>query len=214
MDHKTAILLGALLCGCATAATAGPAARPEPAALAPELASYLDRQGDLCLGKFDWPVNVTAQDVRFGTRDALQMPVLQKLGLVASNHATLMRRVDDVEQPVAVTQYTLTDAGNAFYLAREGSAAAGTPRHDLCAGRLSLDKVVDVSAPVGPAGHEMLTASYTYRYAPAPWGTDPDVQRVFPALARIAHGIGTQRLNQPFELKDGRWVAVNPWQSR
>ena len=31
---------------------------------------YLDKRGDLCLGKYDWPIEVSAQEIQAGGRNA------------------------------------------------------------------------------------------------------------------------------------------------
>jgi hypothetical protein len=187
--------------------------KPDSKALSAELASFLNRQGDFCLGKFDWPIDVTESDAQVRTRDAVQMPVLEKIGLVVSTSGTVMRKVDETEKPVPVIRYALTDAGKAFYLQKDapGSDTGAGPvrRHDLCAGRLSLDKLVSWTEPVVQGDHQALTATYTYRFAAAKWGMDPEVQRVFPVLARVIHGEGTLQLTQVFQWKDGKWVASN-----
>ena|ERR1700754_1676325 len=208
------ILFSATLClYLCTGAFAQQAANPDSKALSTELASYLNRQGDFCLGKFEWPIDVTESDARVGTRDAVQMPVLEKIGLVASSKGTVMRKVDETETPVPVVRYALTDAGKAFYLEKEAPAsdagAAPVRRHDLCAGRLSLDKVVSWTAPVVQGDHGELTATYTYHFAAVKWAMNPDVQRVFPVLARVIRGDGTLQQTQLFQLRDGKWVAVN-----
>ena len=45
-------------------AEAATAATPQwsQKAFAPAVAKYLQTQGDFCLGKFDWPINVSAAD--------------------------------------------------------------------------------------------------------------------------------------------------------
>jgi hypothetical protein len=210
MNSRHLLLVAAL---CAPAATfAEPATKPDPKALSAALASFLSQQGDFCLGKFDWPINVSEQDIRFGTRNAVQMPVLEKMGLVASSKGMATRTQDKVEETVAVTRYALTDAGKAFYLQRE-AAGDDAHRHDLCAGHLSLDKLVRWSDPVEQGDHQELTVAYTYHFTGPKWSLDPEVQKVFPVLALVVHGEGSRQLNQRLQLKNGQWVAVNAVES-
>jgi hypothetical protein len=40
------------------------------------LKKYLDAQGYVCVGKFNWPIDVSSEDFQHNARDAVQMPVL------------------------------------------------------------------------------------------------------------------------------------------
>src|ERR1700730_11374596 len=94
---------------------------PEQKALHRELVKYLAKQGQLCLGKFDWPIDVSQQDIQENTRDAVQLPVLEKLGLVTST-VTEAQRVgidDNLVHTVAVKRYELTSAGRKSYLDKD-----------------------------------------------------------------------------------------------
>jgi hypothetical protein len=146
---------------------------------------YLQARGDLCLGKPSWPVEVTARDRAAGARDALQMPVLRRLGVVA---------VDEVD---GVQRYHLTDLGMRSY--RES-------RGDFCAARLTLDRVVGWEAN-GRDRYDHATVRYTYRVAAAPWMADAQARRVFPAVERVIRGAGRAELTQDFVRVQSRWVA-------
>src|ERR1700754_3487111 len=54
---------------------------------------YLAQHGHMCLAKYDWPIYVTADDRANSSRDAIQMPVLEKLGL-ATGKDMQVERVD------------------------------------------------------------------------------------------------------------------------
>jgi hypothetical protein len=41
--------------------------------------SYMQEHGDFCLAKSSWPIDVTQHDMDTRGRNALQMPVLEKL---------------------------------------------------------------------------------------------------------------------------------------
>ncbi|HZV67391.1 MAG TPA: hypothetical protein VFG03_21100, partial [Telluria sp.] len=136
---KTATLTILLAAMCATARAAAPA--PGKQAVTAALNRYLAQSGKLCVGKFAWPIDVSDHDREAGSRDALQLPVLEKLGLVAASN-------DDP----TITRYTLTAAGKRFYLPRKivTMDAAGKRHentHDFCAGQLKLDKVVRWTPP-------------------------------------------------------------------
>jgi hypothetical protein len=177
------------------------------------LNDYLDRRGDLCLAKGDWPVDVTEQERRTGSRNALQMPVFERLGLVSASDATVQRLGDDAAAaPVKVRRYVLTAEGRKYYLARpERKNPSGNrfadARHDFCAAHLSLDKVVgwEQASRPGAAGEAVVT--YTYRVNPAPWTADPGVRAVFPMVDAVIRGAGTMQLKQAMVLGAGGWEA-------
>ncbi|MES2152933.1 MAG: hypothetical protein V4508_24410 [Pseudomonadota bacterium] len=173
-----------LLC-LACAAHAAPA--PNQLTISGALQHYLAERGDLCVGKFDWPIAVGAQDRDAGSRDALQMPVLEKLGMVVG------------ERDGETTRYALSEAGKKFYIKRrEGKA-------DFCAGKIKLKKVVRWTPP-DAAGE--TTVSYTYTIAAAPWTRDSAAQQVFPMVDRVVKGQGSLQLTQRLKWLHRRWVAV------
>ncbi len=98
---------------------------PSQAKLASALEKYLAQQGNLCLGKFDWPIDVSQIDFETGTRDAVQMPVLEKLGLVTSTDTSVVRRQEDEQKTVPAKRYDLTEIGKKFYLSREATTTVG-----------------------------------------------------------------------------------------
>lgn len=210
-----ALALPGLFAGAASAAT-GPAGLPDRAAAAPVVAGWLAEHGDFCLGKMDWPVDISALDERARGRDVTQMPVLESLGLVRASAATAMR----VEGPgaeeggaavlVAVRRYELTPLGERFMRDREVVVARGegdlrVRRRDLCAAHLSLAEVVAVAPGNGPRG---FVATYTYEAQAVPWATAADFQRAFPMAARVIDGSRRMQLKQAFEWSDGGWHAA------
>ncbi len=181
---------------------------------------YLADHGDFCLNEMDWPVDISALDERARGRAALQMPVLESLGLVASSDATAMRVEgphDDDEhpepKPVAVRRYVPTPAGEAAMREREivVSKADGdrvVRRRDLCVAHLALDTVVDwkpLPAPTGQGAPEFV-ATYTYVATAAPWSAAPAFREVFPMAARVIDGSHELQLKQRFRQVDGAWV--------
>lgn len=193
--------------------------KPDKKIFAAALKKYLAQQGDFCLGKFDWPIDVSESDFEMGTRDAVQMPVLEKLGLVVSSSASAMRKKgeseDEAEQSVPVKRYALTEAGKKFYLDKKiSSTILGGKKivhhGDFCAGKLSLNKLVRWDKPEMQGGNTETTVNYTYKISAAKWTHDPEIQQVFPMLARILQGEGSMQLQQRFRLSGKSWVAVGP----
>jgi hypothetical protein len=192
------------------------AAEPDTKTLTPVLQNHLKEQGDFCLGKFEWPIDVSEADEVAKSRDALQMPVLVKLGLVSvATGGSALRKIDDAEIPVPVKRYDLTEAGKKFYLPKVAvTGKVGvevTHQHDFCAGKFSLDKIISIKPLSKKADNIVYTVSYTYQIAAAEWTHDADVQKVFPMLAKIVNGAGKFTLQQNFKQEGKNWVAVNPW---
>jgi hypothetical protein len=200
------IALG-LLC-IANAAYSADSNEPDKKTITTLLEKHLQAHGDFCLGKFDWPIDVSEAEFGQKTRDALQMPVLEKLGLVTVSSAEAMRKIDDKELSVPVKRYNLTDAGKKFYLEKESvTIAAGQPvshNHDLCVGKLSLDKIINLTKK----DNDNLLVHYTYKIKAAKWANDADVQRVFPLMAHIVKGGGQVKLEQPFRLEGNVWKPL------
>ncbi len=168
---------------------------------------YLALRGNLCLGK-QFPLDVSEGAQRSGARDALQMPVLEGVGLVTSTDATGTLQTEDGSVPVKVRRYELTDTGRLYYLMRPvpGQSGAHAMRGDLCAVKLTLDTVVGFElSPAAKPPSAVVT--YTYRVQPAPWTSIADVQRVFPAVTNVISGAGSAQLKEGFTLTDAGWVA-------
>jgi hypothetical protein len=167
---------------------------------------YLDQRGDLCLAKYDWPIDVSAQDFKVGSRDAVQMPVLEKLGLVSSADATAAKPQEDAPPlVVAVRRYQLTETGKKYYLSRRVSEQKQVS--DFCAARLKLDQVVSWELNKHGNAPNEATVTYTYRVDAAPWTSDADARRVFPAVTRVIEGAGKAQLREGFTLTRDGWRA-------
>jgi hypothetical protein len=200
----TIALLSALT---ANAWADGPAPGPDPKALHRELVKYLAKQGQLCLGKFDWPIDVSQQDIQENARDAVQMPVLEKLGLVTSTVTETQRLgIDDnAVHTVAVKRYELTKAGRKSYVEKDISRGQVQHHKDLCAAKLTLDKIVRWE-PTDVVGQGMVF--YTYHVTAVPWALSADALKVFPMIDKIVKGEGTLQLSQRMQLSKEGWTAV------
>jgi hypothetical protein len=189
------------------AALAATNAQAASKAQAAGLSKYLAQRGDVCVGKFDWPIDVAPGDAEAGSRDAVQLPVLQQLGLVESVDGMVTRiNAEGVSQEVPVQRYSLTEAGKKFYLKRETTTVSPTGEKierqgDFCVGKLSLAKLVAWDAATE-------TASYTYKFATAPWMREASAQQAFPMIAYIMKGEGQLQMKQRLRLDHGRWVGV------
>jgi hypothetical protein len=180
---------------------------PSQKSLKPAVRKYLEEKGNFCLGKFEWPIAVTDEDRRLGTTDALQMPVLEKLGLVVAAASP---------GDPTVKNYSLTDEGKKYYLSKRTitvNSAGQKISHpgDLCPAKLKLDKVVSWDPPSVVDGKAETRVKFTYQVAQsAPWARDPDVRQVFPMVAKILDSAGSQQLMQLFVWSGHAWVALTP----
>jgi hypothetical protein len=199
MNSRIAILLAAMaLCGQAGATTTPVPTNKELNAV---LTRYLADNGQLCVGKYEWPITVKPEDAGNGERNAVQMPALAEAGLVQA-----------LPTSDGAMTYRLTDAGKQYYWPRKVNRRDGTPGqmdvHDFCAGRLKLDQLVRWTPPVMVGDHYEATASYTYSIAAAAWTADPRLQQVFPMIARVIKGQRNAQLTQRVRYVDGHWEAV------
>lgn len=199
-----ALSMLALLAGC------GQAGRElNQANLTHAMNDYLARRGDLCLAKNAWPVFVTEAESKMGSRNALQMPVLERLGLVSGLDAAVEQVGEDGARSTAhARRYDLTEQGRKYYLARPPHKTPTGNRfaeaeHDFCAARLSLDRVVGWEG----AGKEAVV-TYTYKVDPAPWAADAALRAVFPMVDGVIRGAGT------LQLKEGVVLGANGWEAR
>jgi hypothetical protein len=164
---------------------------------------YLNKRGDLCLGKYDWPIEVSALEFQTGGRNAVQLPVLEKLGVVRSTAVSADDHPQAAAGPLVVRRYELTETGKKYYLKREGAREHPA---DFCAAKLSLDKVVSWEVHENGA-QSTAVVTYTYRVDAAPWAQDADAQRVFPAVARVLGGAGKAQLREAFTRTGQGWAA-------
>jgi hypothetical protein len=210
MKHALNPALGALAVAGLISCQAGN--EPDSAVFSSAMQTYLAERGQLCLAKSHWPIDVTQHEVDIGARNALQMPVLERLGLVASSPAEVDADADQgTPHRIEVRRYALTDAGRRFYITRASSRKAGAaPQADFCAARLSLDRVVGWDlhkAANGAAARAVVT--YTYQVEAAPWTSDAEAQKVFPVVAGVVRGAGKAQLQETFVLTAAGWVAAD-----
>ena len=196
------LLLSSTLAGC------GDKRAPTAANFARGLRDYLRVRGDLCLGLSEdqWPIDVWPGSAAVHDRNALQLPVLQKLGLVAASDAVVDKATVTGVSRVPVRRYRLTDAGRTALVKRPG-LAGGPGVVDLCAAKLSLDKVASWELTGHGGDQRGALVHYTYNVEAAPWTRDPDARRVFPMVDRVIRGAGSAQLEEGFTLTANGWVA-------
>jgi hypothetical protein len=209
----------------AGAAQAG-AVQPSTPQLTRAATQYLAEHGDLCMAKYTWPRDVTPADREAHSNDAVQLPVLERLGLVQSTviaapetgAATADAPAEGSQPSVEpARRYSLTAKGQQYYLRKKHTTlnVHGQPvEHDadFCVAHLTLDKVVKWTPPEQINGQLQTMVRYTYHVRPAEWMADPEARKVFPVADRIIRGQGDMLMAVMVRLKDGKWVPVLPGQ--
>lgn len=224
MMTKTAWMAAAATAVCVTGLSQATTAT-DAHALATAVRQFLVEHGDLCVAKYTWPRDVTEQDRQTGSNDAVQLPVLERLGLVKSTQIPLpaagtpaaAHGRGKVAAPRTLTRYSLTAKGEAYYLHRKHTTIGPHDQpveHDVdfCVARLSLDRVVQWSQPQQVHGHLETVVGYTYHISPAVWMADPEARQVFPLVDRIIRGAGRLQMKAVLRLQGDKWVPVLPGQ--
>ena len=200
------LALAAAACALSACSTSD-ANAPTPENLSRALDETLVTRGDICLAMFDWPMDLTEAEAGANSRHAVQLPVLEKLGIVRSSIVAAPKSATNPDG--AIKRYELTDAGRAFYKPHPYVTRTGE-RHpnDFCVAHVAREKITGVEVDRHDAQHPQAVVSYTYRIDPAPWLQDADAQRAFPMVARVMHGAGgALQLRQGFVLGERGWVA-------
>ena len=176
---------------------------------------YLARRGEFCLSKTDWPIDVTQREMDANGRNAVQMPVMEKLGLVSSSIATVDVKDEEsaTTKSIKVMRYQLTDAGKKYYLSqpprRDAAGEFKDISGDICAAKLRLDRIVSWTPPAKKNGVEQTTVTYTYDVDAAPWAKDAQIQKVFPMVDYIVTGGEKVQLKERFKLTAHGWEAMD-----
>jgi hypothetical protein len=189
------------LCGVTHAGSTDPRTKE----LSTAVKTFLVEHGDLCMAKYTWPRDLTQGDADVDQNDLVQLPVLERLGLVQS---TLMG---------ATRRYTLTDKGQKYYLKKKhttiGAHDAPTEHEaDFCVAHLSLDRVVKWSPPESVHDHLETVVRYTYHAEAADWMSNPEARQAFPIADRIIRGQGVMLMSATVALRNGKWEPVLPGQ--
>ena len=78
--------------------------------LTPAVKAFLVDHGDLCLAWYTWPRELSAEQQRSGLNEAVQLPVLEHLGLVTST---------DAPSGGTGKLYSLTAKGQRYYVRKK-----------------------------------------------------------------------------------------------
>ena len=226
---KNVWMVAAAGAACMAATSQAATAVPSQTQLVEAVKAFLADHGDLCMAKYTWPRDVTPGDEKSDPNDAVQLPVLERLGVVtsveirapketAASAVQTSTSVPPQPAPVEVTKrYSLTEKGRKYYLQKKHTILG---RHDyivehdadFCVAHLTLDKVVKWSPPEPAHNHLETVVRYTYHIKAADWMSDPEAQKVFPIVERIIRGDGSLMMSAAVALQDGKWVPVLPVQ--
>jgi hypothetical protein len=205
---------------------------PSDKDLVPAVKAFLADHGDLCLAWYSWPVDLTAAEQQTGMNEAVQLPVLERLGIVQSVEIPASVPKDTAAAAIGVSiapvstqsapsaptkRYSLTARGRQYYLQKKRTVLnvhSQPEEHDadFCVAHLTLDKVVKWLPPEPVNGHLETLVRYTYHIKAADWMADPEAQRVFPVVDRIIRGQGRLLMSATAQLRDGKWLPVLPGQ--
>lgn len=206
MKMWTAAAAAVSVMGAAGAQADAPAVSDKD--LVPAVKAFLADHGDLCVGWYTWPRDLTAAEQQTGINEAVQLPVLERLGVVRSV---------EIASSAPTRRYSLTAKGKRYYLHKTRitlNVHSQSEEHDgdFCAAHLTLDKVIKWTPPETANGHLETVAQYTYHIKAADWMTDPEARKVFPVVDRIIRGEGRMLMSATVAFKDGQWVPVLPGQ--
>jgi hypothetical protein len=193
---------------------------PSDKDLVPAVKAFLADHGDLCLAWYTWPRDLTAAEQQTGMNEAVQLPLLERLGIVQSVEIPAASSAPASAQlaPSPPTRrYTLTAKGRQYYLRKKRTILnvhSQPEEHDadFCVAHLTLDKVVKWSPPEPVNGHLQTAVRYTYHATAADWMGDPEAQKLFPVVDRIIRGQGKLLMSATAQLQNGKWVPVMPGQ--
>jgi hypothetical protein len=196
---------------CMAAISQATTTNPNEKQLTQAVKAFLTDHGDLCMAKYTWPRDVTPGDEKTDPNDAVQLPVLERLGLVQSV---------EVPKPAPAEptrRYSLTEKGRKYYLQKKHTVIG---RHDyvmehnadFCVAHLTLDKVIKWSPPEPVHDRVETVVRYTYHVKAADWMSEPEAQKVFPIADRIIRGDRALMMSATVALQDGKWVPILPVQ--
>src|SRR5262249_18893008 len=211
---KAAVAVASVM--CVAGAQAG-APDPKPEELTRAVQVFLADHGDLCLAMYTWPRDVTAEDQQANSHEAVQLPVLERLGVVRSVEVAAPASGGSAVPVGPTKRYSLTAKGQEYYSRKKRvtlDVHTQPEEHDadFCVAHLTLDKVVKWSPPEPLHNHLETVVKYTYHIKAAAFLSDPEAQKVFPIVDRIVRGAGSQLMTATVQLQDGHWVPVLPGQ--
>jgi hypothetical protein len=199
----------------AAVALLGGCSKPDPdapmrAAFETGLRSFLaDGHDQLCLGMYDWPIDLTEAEAGAKSRHAVQLPVFEQLGLATSTLVPVPRSPENPDG--AIKRYALTDEGRKYfqphaYKSRDGAAH----QNDFCVARISVARVESWEIDPQDRQHPSAVVTYSYHILSAPWMANADAQRVLPMVAKVIKGAeGGLQMHQGFTKGAQGWVAVS-----
>src|ERR1700761_2589398 len=122
---KSLWMVAAAGAACGAASSQAATAVPSQTQLVEAVKAFLADHGDLCMAKYTWPRDVTPGDENTDPNDAVQLPVLERLGVVQSVEIPAPKvAAADAQSSApasapaapATRRYSLTEKGRKYYL--------------------------------------------------------------------------------------------------
>ena len=204
-----ALTLLALLAACDNRQ----AREPSRANFTAAIGDYLAQRGHLCIARYDWPIVVPDADRQAHGADALQLALLETLGLASGHDVNVMHKdAGGAATTSPAREYALTAAGQKYYVHAPVVVATATQRvthpGDFCVATLALDRVFGWEKPQTIAGRTVSSVLFSYRVVdPAPWTATPAARRAFPLVMRAIDNAGTLQLRLGVHLTPRGWIA-------
>ena len=189
------------------------AQEPSRANFTAAIGDYLARRGHLCIAKYDWPIVVPDAERQAHGADALQLALLETLGLAAGHDVNVMHRdASGAATSSPAREYALTAEGRKYWLRVPVVVATATQRvthpADFCVANLALDRVFGWEKPQTIGGRTVSSVLFSYRVVdPAAWLRTPDARRAFPLVMRAIDNAGTLQLRLGVHLTPKGWIA-------
>ena len=211
-------IVAAVSAACMVSVSQAASTGPNEKQLTQAVKAFLADHGDLCMAKYTWPRDVAPGDEKTDSNDVVQLPVLERLGVVKSVEIGAPKDATAAgAQSEPAKRYALTEKGRQYYLQKKHTIVGPHDQltehdADFCVAHLTLDKVVKWSPPEPAHDHLETVVRYTYHIKAADWMSDPEAQKVFPIVHRIIRGDGSMLMSATVALQNGKWVPVMPGQ--
>ncbi len=181
------------------------------------MSAYFNKNGDLCLGVRQWPVDLRERDIQAKNLNLKQMSALESVGLVKAENAEVdiigIMSNKPTGEKAKVKRYTLSEAANPFVKEIEVKSiglngSQEIKQHDLCWGQKALDKIVKWEGPIKLGDYQEAGITYTYKINNmAEWANNPEVQSAFPSIQNTVENASTKQLTHGIKLTSEGWEA-------
>ena len=178
-------------CSTATVAVSDDPKEPNEKNFKAALSQYFEKNGELCLGIYSWPVAVMAFELK--SRDTSQGDKVNQMEALAA--VGLVKSTDDKN---GARGYFTTDAAKPFLRGQ-----------DLCWGKKSPDKIVKWDGPIKLGEYQEAKVTYTYQIdSLAEWAKNPEVQNAFKSMKTTIDNANKHEDHHALKLTSKGWEAL------